>query len=358
MKKKQIPTNAENIDRRNFIKYAAVGATALSAVGSGIMLPSGVANAADNENETSFTPVTQAQMPPKMKRHAGPFTVITVGTGCPEPVIGRSGPCTLVQYKGNYFMVDVGDGTTKRLCEAGIQVSAINNVLFTHHHADHNEGYVKWLINSWMVGRKKLDLVGPPKTKELQEMILKFYGEDLKYRSTLQGLSLDAIYNANIQELEGSKNFNLAGVKITTAELTHTMYNLGYRFDVDGKSIVVSGDTSFDEDLITLSKNADILVMDSGMVPNKGMVGASRPLKPGQKPPKHMPPKNIDKTSVKPHPGPGEVAKMSIAANVKKLVLTHFPPFDVDEAATIKGIKNAGFKGEVIIGKDLMEIVA
>ena len=354
MGKKNLPDNTGNIDRRDFMKLAAVGATT---VGSGL-ITSGVANAAGKDSKTSFTPVTQAQIPPTMKSHAGPFTVITVGTGCPEPVIGRSGPCTLVQYKGKYFLVDVGDGTTKRLCEAGIPIAAIRNVLFTHHHADHNEGYIKWLINSWMVGRTELDLVGPPRTRELQEMILKFYGEDMKYRSILSKLPLDAVYNAKIREFEGSNTFKMDGVKVTTAELTHTMYNLGYRFDVDGKSIVVSGDTSFDEDLITLSKDADILVMDSGMIPNKGILGASRPLKPGQKPPKHMPPKNDDKTSVRPHPGPGEVAKMAIAANVKKLVLTHFPPFDVDEAATIKGLKDAGFKGEVIIGKDLMEIVA
>ena len=82
------------------------------------------------------------------------------------------------------------------------------------------------------------------------------------------------------------------------------------------------------------------------------------PLRKGEKPPKRMRPKNEDKTSVKAHPGPGEVAKMAIAANVKKLVLTHFPPIAVDEAATIKGIKSAGFKGEVIIGKDLMEFAS
>jgi ribonuclease Z len=305
--------------------------------------------------------ITTAHKGPFLYQHKSEFCVITIGTGCPEPVIGRSGPCTLVQYKGNYFLVDVGDGATKRLCEIGIPPAAIKNVIFTHHHADHNEGYTKWLINSWMTGRKSLNLVGPPTTKDFHEMLLKFYTEDLQYRATLQGLPLDAMYNAKIQEFTGANNFELDGVKISTAELTHTMYNLGYRFEVDGKVIVVSGDTSYDVDLITLAKDADVLIMDSGMVPNKGFIGATTPMAEGAEKksgPPPAPPKNEDKTSVMPHPGPGQVATMAIAANVKTLVLTHFPPIIVDAEATIKAIKDAGFKGEVIMGQDLMEYTA
>ncbi|MDB4609934.1 MBL fold metallo-hydrolase [Verrucomicrobia bacterium] len=341
--------------RRKFLKVAGV-AGAATMVATGLQSNSQAAQHGDDP-----IAITEPKPGPYLYKHKSDFSVITVGTGCPEPVIGRSGPCAMVQYKGNYFLVDVGAGTTKRLCEMGISPGAIKNVLFTHHHADHNEGYTKWLINSWMVGRTSLDLVGPPTTKAFHELLVTFYAKDLKYRATLQGLPLEAMYNAKIQEFEGANTFNIDGVKISTAELTHTMYNLGYRFEVDGKVIVVSGDTSFDEDLITLAKDADVLIMDSGMVPNTAMIGASMPMaedaaKKSGPPP--APPKNTDKTSVRPHPGPGEVAKMAMGANVKKLVLTHFPPFMIDEAKTIQEIKDAGFKGEVIIGEDLMEITA
>jgi ribonuclease Z len=339
--------------RRKFLAVAGTAAGMATLAATGVPTP---AQASQASSPGPFA-ITEAQKGPFLYEHKSDFSVITIGTGCPEPVIGRSGPCTLVHYKGTYFLVDVGDGTTKRLCEIGIPLSSINNVLFTHHHADHNEGYTKWLINSWMVGRKSLDLVGPPDTKKLHEMLLDFYTKDLQYRSVLSNLPLEAMYNANIQEFEGANSFELKGVKISTAELTHTMYNLGYRFEVDGKAIVVSGDTSYDEDLITLAKDADVLVMDSGLVPHTSIIGASTPLPEGVAP-QPPPPKRSDITSVNPHPGPGEVAKMAIAANVKKLVLTHFPPFVVDAKKTTQDLRDAGFKGEVIMGKDLLEITA
>ena len=40
------------------------------------------------------------------------------------------------------------------------------------------------------------------------------------------------------------------------------MYNLGYKFEAEGCSVVVSGDTSYDEDLVALAKGVDILVLD------------------------------------------------------------------------------------------------
>lgn len=345
--------------RREFLKTAGVtaGVATLATVG----VPAFAAQKGKGDEHAAPMAITTARKGPYLYEHQEAFSVITIGTGCPEPVIGRAGPCTLVQYKGNYFLVDVGDGTTKRLCEMGIPVAAIKNVLFTHHHADHNEGYTKWLINSWMTGRKELDLIGPPRTKMFHEMLLNFYDEDLKYRATLSSLPLEAMYSAKIQEFEGANTFELDGVTISTGELTHTMYNLGYRFEIDGKAIVVSGDTSFDEDLITLAKNADVLVMDSGLVASKGMIGASKPMaegaaKAGGKPKAGA--KHSDKTRVVPHPAPGDVAKMAIAANVKKLVLTHFPPFELDKMAIIKDIKDVGFKGEVILGEDLLEINA
>ena len=56
--------------------------------------------------------------------------------------------------------------------------------------------------------------------------------------------------------------------------MTHTMYNLAYRFEVGGRSIVISGDTAYDSDLVRLAKNVDILVLDcDAFVP-----GDSQPL--------------------------------------------------------------------------------
>ena len=65
-----------------------------------------------------------------------------------------------------------------------------------------------------------------------------------------------------IKEITGAQQFELGELRVTTAELTHTMYDVGYRFEGSGKIVVVSGDTSFDERLVDLARGADMLVMD------------------------------------------------------------------------------------------------
>ena len=69
----------------------------------------------------------------------------------------------------------------------------------------------------------------------------------------------------DIRELIGSNEFDLGGMRAKTAEMTHSMYDLAYRFDVDGKSVVVSGDTAFDPRLIALAEGADVLVIDASL---------------------------------------------------------------------------------------------
>jgi ribonuclease Z len=345
--------------RRNFIA-AACGAAGAVTVAS-TSLAAGMPKNSMTKKSTSR--VIEAQEGPSLYKHKSPFSVITIGTGCPEPVLGRSGPCTLVQYKGTYFLCDVGAGTTERLCELGIPLKAVENMFFTHHHPDHNEGYMRWVIASWMHGRKNLSIVGPPKTKKFHETTLGFFEDELHFRNEKLGHPIKAMYTDDIQEFKGSNTFDFKGVKVTTAEMTHNEYCIGFRFDVDGKSIVVSGDTSYDEDLIKLAKGADVLIMDSGLVANNGLIAAFDPLPEGDPNKGKMPPRPPAKTGapelrVPNHPEPGTVARIAVETNVKKLVFTHYPPFELNEEAILKDIKDAGFKGEVILGKDLLEVTA
>ena len=66
-----------------------------------------------------------------------------------------------------------------------------------------------------------------------------------------------------VKEIYGPKTFTYDGLKIKTAVMADTMFNLAYRFEADGKlSIVISGDTAYDPDLVELAKGVDILVLD------------------------------------------------------------------------------------------------
>jgi ribonuclease BN (tRNA processing enzyme) len=57
----------------------------------------------------------------------------------------------------------------------------------------------------------------------------------------------------------------------------------------------------------------------------------------------------------KSHASLEDLAIMAAKANVKKIVLTHYPPFGVSIEATLKQYKRF-YNGEVIFGQDLLEI--
>jgi len=146
-----------------------------------------------------------------------------------------------------------------------------------------------------------------------------------------------------VKEIEDKTSFGLDGVTISTAQMTHTLANLAYRFEVNGQSIVISGDTSYDTDLITLAKDADILVMDSGALKPSNRLGSGQSRQGGQQ-------------KLSPHPTMEEVAIIAAGANVKKLVLTHFTRKRINTRA-ITAVLRKHYSGEIIIGEDLMEIV-
>lgn len=283
-------------------------------------------------------------------KHRGSFSVITIGTGSPAYNPKRSGPSALIQSNGKYFLVDMGNGTQARLIQAGIPFKDINAVMFTHLHLDHSEEFIPILINSWLQGQDNLKLIGPPRIKQYHEFLMDFYREDMAYRAWRTGRPLEKIRDIEIRELKGDNRFKLYDVSLSTTEVPHTIYTLAMRFDSGGKSIVISGDLSYSENLIKLAKDSDILVIDTGRFIRKKRPGSGHP-------PKNR--KRVetgDKDWSKPHASLDEVGKMAGKANVKKLVLTHFGPGEIDEAAT-KGILKKSYQGEIIFGKDLLEIV-
>ena len=137
--------------------------------------------------------------------------------------------------------------------------------------------------------------------------------------------------------------------------LTHTQYDIGYRFEAAGASVAVSGDTSLDERLVELARNADVLVMDADER-WPGELGHAAP-RPEALPEEYRPqgPHGGDLT-VRAHASIEEIADMAARAGVKHLVLTHLRPGPVDETPIRAACEGAGFRGAIRFARDGMEI--
>ena len=122
-----------------------------------------------------------------------------------------------------------------------------------------------------------------------------------------------------------------------------------YRFEIENKRIVFSGDTSKSEALINFSSHADILVHE--VLNLEGVDAIIKNTYPGNE--------AFRKHIVDGHTSMAEVGQVANEANVKTLVLNHFVPtgspiLDKEEI-WLAGV-GEHFKGSIIVGTDLKKI--
>jgi ribonuclease BN (tRNA processing enzyme) len=299
--------------------------------------------------------------------HESALSVMTLGSGSPELNADRASACTVVQNRGKYYVLDTGNGASLSFAKGGrhgayrhLDIAA---VIFTHLHQDHVNDYFDLVTERWGQGGKHLDLIGPPGVDELHRFLVTFFRDDLVYRWLVGGRNgvdeTGMFKEVEVRELTGSNEFDLGGMRVKTAEMTHSMYDLAYRFDVEGKSVVVSGDTAFDPRLITLATGADLLVIDAnpwadGTRPRPPRMALTElpaeyrvmtPYRGDPEAPNHMPIR--------------EVVRVAAEAGVGTVVLTHLWPLPVDQdliARTREAFAAGGFEGGVVFAEDGLEV--
>ncbi|MCP4148413.1 MAG: hypothetical protein GY757_11740, partial [bacterium] len=307
----------------------------------------------------------------KRSSHSG-FSVTITGSGSPRYNPQRSGPGVMIRFNNINFLVDMGNGTQANLFKAGLIPGNMNALMFTHHHLDHNEEFLPIFISNILKGHHFL-ITGPQNTLNLVESLKNLYTEDINYRLSRRNNSSqrnrknrrsqnspasnykEISDHYQVKELKGGASFVYEGVSIRTASMNHSIDTIAYRFDVKGKSVVISGDTAYTPNLGVLAKNADVLVMDSGRVIREkngnSLKRNSRRNSRSGRAGKRRNTAGNGKASNSAHGSLSDVAKMAAEANVKKIVLTHIGPGSIDKSATKKEIRKL-FNGEIVFAYD------
>ncbi|MHA7944574.1 Lcl domain-containing protein [Formosa sp. 3Alg 14/1] len=277
------------------------------------------------------------------------LTATIIGSGSPKFNTERSGPSALISYKNTHILVDMGNGTQANLNKNNTKIKDIDGILFTHHHLDHNEEFTPIFIQS-LLGGNTFTVAGPAPTTTLIDHILDTYEEDISYRLSKSGRSLNGVKNNfSAKNLRVNESFYIGDIKITCTEVNHAITTYAYRFDVGNQSIVISGDLTYSKSLSILAKDADYLIIDSGGAialgskkkPSRTNSNARTNKRTGNKEKAHV---NLEESSL-----------MAKEAHVKNVVLTHFNFTEIDEEATTSEIRK-NYSGPVIYGKDLLTV--
>jgi ribonuclease BN (tRNA processing enzyme) len=297
---------------------------------------------------------TQQQTRAALKDANGTKLVLLGTAG--GPVSGRSREMTSHVMLSNdaAYVLDCGIGVTNQYARTGIPFDALRSIFITHHHADHNIEYGPLLIVGWIQGLP-LDVraFGPPPLKQMTEDLMRAYRRTVDFWA--EDFQMKPLASVDVQEISVAGPVTQdENVKVSAILVEHPPVKpaLGYRFDFKDRSIAFSGDTAPLEAVAEMAKGADVLVHETMYVPAveayvRGMIGHGRPVKfePFMA---HM---KADHTPSE------DVGRIAQEAGVKTLVLSHLTPaIDSIDDETWRAPVAKYFKGDIIVGKDLMVV--
>ncbi len=304
--------------------------------------------------------------------HEVPLEVILLGTGSPGIALDeqRGGACEVVLAYGEPLLFDLGHLGLSHLVQAGLHPGDIRHLFFTHtYHYDHFcdfDGFVQIRLMPRVPQRERnqgtaqkpkptpeeggrqrpgaavtrrptrgagpLFVYGPADTKERIDLVLRqVYAEDIRAQNLVRRDTVK-VKLANEGIVCQTEKW-----KVTSTHVKHGPNALGYRIDVDGKSVVISGDVAEAaetegvgpvryiagfpcESIERLAKGTDLFIIDAC----------------GK------------------HNTPEKLAAAVVRTNPRKVVLTHVQ--NTASAIIYRDKMKKVYKGEVIIAKNLMRI--
>ena len=177
-------------------------------------------------------------------------------------MLARGGPAILVEGDGRALLFDAGRGAEERLFALDA-VPKMDALYLTHLHSDHTVGIPDVWLTGWLFGRKApLRVYGPAGTATLCRSLEAAYSFDVHVRRDVdEGLPAEGVRLVAREISEGGIQREGA-MRVSAFLVDHGVVKpaLGYRVDLGGRSVVLSGDTRPSGNLVKFARGTDVLI--------------------------------------------------------------------------------------------------
>ncbi|AEV69427.1 MBL fold metallo-hydrolase [Acetivibrio clariflavus] len=215
--------------------------------------------------------------------------ITILGNNGPFPSAGGACSGYLVREGDKNILIDCGNGVLSNL-QKFIPIEKIDAIILSHLHSDHMSDLMilRYAVQIKMNRGseiKPIDVYAPPQPQNEYSQI------DIPGVFNLKPITADLV-------------LNFGDMRMEFKEMVHPVMSFAVSIVSQGKKFVFSGDTSWNEGIIEFAKDADLLMLDAGLL-------------------------SKDKKSDNvPHLTAKECGVVAQKANVKRLLLTHFWPED------------------------------
>jgi len=252
------------------------------------------------------------------------MNITILGSGTCVPSLKRTSCSVLIETGGKKLLFDSGAGVMRRLLESGETIFDINFIFYSHFHPDHTGELVPLLFASKYSSENQrttpLTMTAGKGFKKFYDGLKAVYGHWIELE--------DGMLNISELDNQAADRHIYKAFTVLSIPVAHNPESVAYRINsLQGKSVVYSGDTDFNTNLITLAQDADLLICESAFP---------------------------DQNKVQGHLTPSLAGAIAKQANVRKLVLTHlYPECDLTD---IRSQCRKEYDGPLTIAEDLMKI--
>jgi ribonuclease BN (tRNA processing enzyme) len=183
-----------------------------------------------------------------------------VGCGDAFGTGGRFNTCFHLVGKNVNALIDCGASSLVGMNKLAIDRNAVSTIIITHFHADHMGGVPFFILEANYVLKRKspLTIAGPPGLKARYAEMM-----ESAYPGTA---NLQLSFPLTLHEVEIGKRNEISGMKVTPFRVVHDERAgpcLGYRCEVEGKTVAYSGDTQWTDAVIDIGRNADLFICEA-----------------------------------------------------------------------------------------------